>query len=127
MLAQILIADDDINFVTLLKEHLEFQGHKVIATTDGFQATLKAHEHKPHLVILDIQMPGAYGSTVYHNLQQDPLTASIPVLFISAFLSQEMMERIPSGPHVRFLKKPFEMNRLDDLVKELLPLGGYVP
>ncbi|MBI4056457.1 MAG: response regulator [Elusimicrobia bacterium] len=127
MLAQILIADDDPAFASLLQEYLEKKGHRVIVAYDGLEATLKAHEHKPHLILLDIQMPGAYGSTVYRNLQEDKETVSIPVLFISAMLTQEMMARIPSGPQVRFLKKPFPLSRLDELVKELLPMGGYVP
>ncbi len=127
MIAQILVADDDVNITSLLKDYLTMQNHRVIVVNDGFQLAQKAAEHKPHLIITDIQMPGAYGSSVYQVLQKDSNTASIPLLFISAHPHAQLKNILPDDPKTRFLQKPVSLPELDRLIAELLPLGGYVP
>lgn len=117
----ILIADDDENIRTLLERHLTSLGFHVATAPDGAQATLKAKEIKPDLVILDIQMPGAYGSTVYEALKGDPTTSAIPVVFISGSLGEEAFRRrVASGPRNRFLKKPFDLKTMEATIRELL-------
>jgi CheY-like chemotaxis protein len=127
MIAQILIADDNVDITTLLCEYLKKQNHRVIVVNDGFALAQKAAEHKPHLIITDIQMPGAYGSSVYQVLQKDPNTSSIPILFISAHPYEKLKNILPTDPKTRFLKKPIPFDTLDAAIKELLPLGGYIP
>jgi CheY-like chemotaxis protein len=127
MIAQILIADDNVEITTLLKEYLEKQRHQVIVVNDGFQLQQKAAEHQPHLIITDIQMPGAYGSSVYQVLQKDPQTGKIPILFISAHPLEKLKAILPNDPKTRFLRKPVPFDKLDRAIAELLPLGGYIP
>ena len=127
MIAQILIADDDENISSMLAEYLAGQHHHVIVANDGFQLSRKAAEHRPHLIITDIQMPGAYGSSVYEVLQKEPATKDIPVLFISAHPYEQIKQILPAGPKTRFLQKPLNFADLERCIAELLPLGGYVP
>ena len=127
MIAQILIADDNVDITDLLKTYLESKKHRVIVANDGFQLAQKAHEHKPHLIITDIQMPGAYGSSVYQTLQKDPLTKDIPVLFMSAHPYEKVRTVLPTDPKTRYIGKPVPLPKLEELIKELLPLGGYMP
>lgn len=127
MIAQILVAEDDEAVASLLAEHLESRRHQVILVSDGFQLEQKAAQHRPHLIITDIQMPGAYGSSAYKVLQNDKRTSSIPIIFISAHPYEKLKSILPSDPKTRFIQKPLSFNQLDDLIKELLPLGGYVP
>jgi CheY-like chemotaxis protein len=127
MIAQILIADDDENIADLLGEYLSSRNHRVIVVYDGFQLAQKAAEHRPHLIITDIQMPGAYGSSVYQVLQKDPKTKDIPILFISAHPLERIKSIIPADPKTRFLQKPITFPNLEKYIAELLPLGGYVP
>lgn len=127
MIAQILVADDNVDITALLGEYLKRQNHRVIVVNDGFALAQKAAEHKPHLIITDIQMPGAYGSSVYQVLQKDPHTASIPILFISAHPYEKLKNILPNDPKTKFLKKPIPFDALDAAIKELLPLGGYIP
>lgn len=127
MIAQILLADDNVDITTLLKDYLQSKRHRVIVVNDGFQLQQKAAEHRPHLIITDIQMPGAYGSSVYQVLQKDPKTAGIPVLFISAHPLEKVKPILPEDPKTRFAQKPLSFATLDALIAELLPLGGYVP
>ena len=127
MIAQILIADDNVDITNLLSEYLSRRNHRVLIVNDGFALAQKAAEHKPHLIITDIQMPGAYGSSVYQVLQKDPKTASIPILFISAHPYEKLKNILPDDPKTRFMKKPIPFDKLDAIIKELLPLGGYIP
>jgi CheY-like chemotaxis protein len=127
MIAQIIVADDDENIANLLGEYLTSRKHRVIVVYDGFQLSQKAAEHRPHLIITDIQMPGAYGSSVYQVLQKDPKTNGIPILFISAFPLERIKNIIPQDPKTRFLQKPVTFPALEKCIQELLPLGGFVP
>ncbi len=127
MIAQILIADDNTDIANLLAEYLTLKQHRVIVVNDGFALSQKALEHKPHLIITDIQMPGAYGSSVYQVLQKEPATASIPILFISAHPYEKLKAVLPNDPKTRFIKKPVDFATLEKHIAELLPLGGYIP
>jgi CheY-like chemotaxis protein len=127
VIAQILVADDNTDITDLLKEYLQSRKHRVIVVNDGFALAQKAHEHKPHLIITDIQMPGAYGSSVYQALQKDPVTKDIPVLFMSAHPYEKVKNVLPNDPKTRYLGKPVPFAKLDEVIKELLPLGGYMP
>lgn len=127
MIAQILVADDDPNVTSLLKDYLTGRNHRVIVVSDGYQASQKAGEHRPHLIITDIQMPGAYGSSVYQVLQKDPNTAKIPILFMSAHPYEKLKSLLPQDPKTRFLQKPIAFAELEKLIAELLPMGGYLP
>ncbi|MBI5210721.1 MAG: response regulator [Elusimicrobia bacterium] len=127
MIAQILLADDNPDITELLGDYLRSKNHRVLVVNDGYQLAQKAAEHKPHLIITDIQMPGAYGSAAYKVLQNDPKTAGIPIIFISAHPYEKLKPLLPNDPKTRFIHKPIPLPQLDELIKELLPLGGYVP
>ena len=127
MIAQILVADDNADITSLLKDYLTTKNHRVIVVNDGYQLAQKAGEHRPHLIITDIQMPGAYGSAAYKVLQSDKNTSSIPVIFISAHPYEKLKSILPVDPKTRFVQKPISFAALEEIIKELLPLGGYVP
>jgi len=127
MIAQILLADDNPDITGLLNDYLTMKGHRVIVVNDGFALSQKATEHQPHLIITDIQMPGAYGSSAYQVLQKDPKTKGIPVIFMSAHSYEKLAKILPNDPKTRFVQKPMDLKKLDALIAELLPLGGYCP
>lgn len=127
MIAQILIADDNPDITALLNDFLSGKNHRVIVVNDGYQLAAKAGEHRPHLIITDIQMPGAYGSSAYLVLQKDAATRNIPVIFMSAHPYEKLAKILPKDPKTRFVQKPVSLDRLLELIAELLPLGGYVP
>jgi len=127
MIAQLLIADDNLDITGLLDDYLSAKGNRVIVVNDGYQLAQKAAEHRPHLILTDIQMPGAYGSSAYLVLQKDPATRNIPVIFMSAHPYEKLKKLLPNDPKTRFVQKPVNLETLYDLIKELLPLGGYCP
>ena len=127
MIAQILIADDSTDITEVIGEYLTHKGHRVIVVNDGFQLAQKAAEHHPHLIITDIQMPGAYGSSAYQVLQKDVNTKKIPVVFMSGHSYEKLAAILPKDPKTRFIQKPMDFAKLDAMIAELLPLGGYCP
>lgn len=127
MIAQILLADDNPDITGLLNDYLTLKGHRVIVVNNGFALSQKATEHRPHLIITDIQMPGAYGSSAYQVLQKDPNTKHIPVIFMSAHSYEKLAKILPNDPKTRFMHKPLDLKALDAMIAELLPLGGYCP
>jgi CheY-like chemotaxis protein len=127
MIAQILLADDNQDITELLGEYLTHKGHRMIIANDGYQLAQKAAEHRPHLIITDIQMPGAYGSSAYQVLQKDTNTNKIPVIFMSAHPLAKIAAILPKDPKTRFIRKPVDLDSLDAMIAELLPLGGYCP
>jgi len=127
MIAQILVADDNPDITGLLDDYLSAKGNRVIVVSDGYAMAQKAAEHQPHLIITDIQMPGAYGSSAYQVLQKDDATKHIPVIFMSAHSREKLAKLLPNDPKTRFVQKPMNLDVLNSLIKELLPLGGYCP
>ena len=127
MIAQILVADDNSDITGLLNDYLSGKGNRVIVVNDGYQLAQKAAEHRPHLILTDIQMPGAYGSSAYQVLQKDDSTRHIPVIFMSAHPYAKLEKLLPKDPKTRFVQKPLNLEQLYALIVELLPLGGYCP
>ena len=100
MIAQILIADDNLDITNLLSEYLASKNHRVLVANDGYALSQKAGEHQPHLIITDIQMPGAYGSAAYKVLQNDPKTNKIPIIFMSAHPFERIKTILPDDDPV---------------------------
>lgn len=79
----ILVVDDEKDIVDLLSYNLTKEGFKVITARNGREALERAKQ-KPNLIILDIMMPEMSGLQVVQELKKDTLTASIPVLLLTA-------------------------------------------
>ncbi|MBI5242159.1 MAG: response regulator [Elusimicrobia bacterium] len=125
MIAQILIADDNDELRGMLKEFLEMRGHRVLEATDGAQAFALAEKHRPHLIIMDIVMPGLYGSTALKQIQEYPGTSKIPIIILSGSIDAPIAAGIQDSPRLRFMHKPVDLKSIESMIRELLPMGGY--
>lgn len=83
-MALILIADDSPTEVYVLQKMLEKNGHEVIVATDGEQAVDMAQSQLPHLILMDVVMPGLNGFQATRRLTKDPATAHIPIIIVSS-------------------------------------------
>ena len=119
-MALIMIADDDATFVNVVKLYLEARGHQVVSVSDGTNASIKAQDWKPHLIVMDIQMPGGYGTTAYRSLEMAGITATTPIIFVSAVPAEKAAKVLPSTPKTRFFTKPLDLPKLEAAIKELL-------
>jgi signal transduction histidine kinase/DNA-binding response OmpR family regulator len=80
----ILVADDEKNAVLLLTRILERDGFEVESAEDGEITLHKARTLQPDLILMDVQMPRLNGFEVTARLREDPSTARIPVIFVTA-------------------------------------------
>src|ERR1044071_7906113 len=105
MAKRVLIVDDDIGFTRLLQWNLEAGDYVVRVENDSAQAVLAAREFQPDVVLLDLVMPHQDGGGVAARLQNDRLLGSVPIVFLTAMLSQSAgIEREMAGRPV--VRKP---------------------
>ncbi len=102
---EILIADDESIIRLGLKLILEEAGHTVVAAENGATAVRLAEAHTPDLVILDIKMPEMDGFEAARAiLDRTP----VPIIFLTAFGEQELVERAVRLPVMGYLVKPIK-------------------
>ena len=125
MVPQILIVDDERDFIELVQYRLAGLGCEFIVANDGVQALSQARQFKPSLILLDILLPDLDGLSVCEILRRQPSTKKIPVIFMSA-LTSEVTRRTVAMQADDFFTKPLDLERLhlritDILQRELLP------
>jgi len=119
-LKKILIVEDEIDLIKLLKYNLEKEGFAVASATDGSVALSEVRRQTPDLVILDLMLPGLSGLEICRQLRRNDSLASIPVLIISA--KAEESDRVV-GLEIGaddYLTKPFSKRELVARVRALL-------
>ncbi len=116
----ILIVDDDPEIVTMLSLRLGKRGYRVLTAVDGVQALAAAKRERPALVILDVMMPGKNGWEVARALKQDPITATIKVVMLTAIGEQVNELTSPLYGADAHFDKPFEFDKLEKTLHQLL-------
>lgn len=119
---RILIVDDDEQFAGLLKEFLESFPVDIgtALAHDGFAAGRQIETFKPHVVLLDLMMPGMDGFAVCKSLKESPTTKAIRVLAMTGYCTDENRKRILGLDAEVCLAKPFDLEQL----AEMLGLSG---
>ncbi|RKY32115.1 MAG: two-component system response regulator [Candidatus Omnitrophota bacterium] len=117
---KILVADDEEHVLKLISARLKANSYEIITAIDGKEVIKKAVEEKPDLIILDIIMPGIDGINAFENLKKTEETASIPIIFITAFPSEELRHKIFELGAAGFVSKPFEAEDLLAKIKRAL-------
>lgn len=105
---RVLVADDEVQICTLIREMLTQMGHFVEMCHDGEDA-LKAYEDQGRfgLLVLDVMMPLKTGVEVVQELRARGET--VPVLLMSSFLPDEVLSSLEGFERVAFLQKPFSL------------------
>ena len=130
----LLVVDDDPFIARLLEIELKAAGYDVRVASDGEQALVAAQERPPQLVLADVMMPNMDGFELTRRLRQDPRTATVSVIMLTARgLSADKLEGFAIGAD-DYIVKPFDtpellarirgvLNRASD-TRSLSPMTG---
>lgn len=115
----ILVVDDNAGVRRLLYELLSDEGYHVESAENGEQALRKVLERTPLLVLLDVKMPGLNGLETLAELRK--IASEVPVAMITAYPELRIvLEARKSGLLQYYLEKPFDLDKVRNLVKSLL-------
>jgi PAS domain S-box-containing protein len=111
----VLVVDDDPASRGLLTRYLVKEGFRVVEAADGAAALRRAAESRPHVITLDVLMPGMDGWAVLTALKADPALADIPVVMLSVVDEKRVGFALGAS---EFLTKPIERERLVAVLKK---------
>jgi CheY-like chemotaxis protein len=121
----ILVVEDTPSVRELLEVTLRFKGYPVVSAVNGQEALEIIAKQRPAIIITDILMPKMDGYSLVHNLQKNPLTAQIPVIFVSAtYVTNEDKAFALNLGAVRFIEKPIDTEDFLLTVAEILTQGA---
>ncbi len=120
----VLVVDDDPMKRQLLRLILERAGFGVAEAADGTEALLSLENIVPDLMTLDVMMPRMDGFAVCERVRQNPKTAGLPIIIVSARADGgSIREGLAAGAN-RYLPQPVMPDKLIKTVNELLPPGN---
>ncbi|MBI5526564.1 MAG: response regulator [Deltaproteobacteria bacterium] len=120
----VLVVDDDPDIVRVVERTLAGEGLEIRTAGSGEDAIGIAAAHRPHIVILDVNMPGMDGFEVCARLRADPVTAAAAVVFLTGLGDADnRLKGIESGAD-EYLTKPFQPREILARVRTLLRLQG---
>jgi two-component system alkaline phosphatase synthesis response regulator PhoP len=119
---KILLVDDDVDLVTVMRGALESKAYEVIVAYNGQEGLEKAKKEKPDLVVLDILMPVADGFVFADQFRKDPSLAKIPVLALTSF--SESLGQPFAFDVSEYIMKPIKPRDLVAKVEEFLKKAG---
>ena len=117
---RVLVIDDEAPIRLLCRVNLEAEKMTVLEAADGPSGLEKARAEAPDVVLLDVMMPGLDGWRVAEELLDDPRTASIPIVFLTARAELRDRARGIDLGGIDYVTKPFNPVELAPLVRNLL-------
>jgi len=121
---RVLLVEDEPVILRLLQVNFRLEGFEVDACADGEEALRRAEANPPDAVILDVLLPGLNGFEVCERLREQPATASVPVVMVTAQAQDEDRARgYALGVH-EYVTKPFEPSELVATVRRLIGAAG---
>jgi two-component system cell cycle response regulator DivK len=105
----ILIVEDNELNMKLFNDLLEAHGYLIVQTRDGLAALDLARQHKPDLILMDIQLPEVSGIEVTKWLKEDDDLKTIPVIAVTAFAMKGDEQKIREGGCEAYISKPISV------------------
>jgi len=117
---KVLVAEDDPDTLRLITLVLSRRGFEVVSAADGREALRKVAAEQPAAILLDIMMPQLDGLAVVSKLKEQESTARIPVVFLTARTDTEAYKQGLHRGGLFYITKPFQPDKLVNLVEVLL-------
>ncbi len=119
-MTKVLVVDDEAPIRLLCRVNLEADGMSVLEAENGEQGLALAREYRPDVILLDVMMPGLDGWQVARALLEQPSTAGIPIVFLTARAESRDYSRGLDLGGVEYMTKPFNPLELGRLLRDLL-------
>jgi two-component system cell cycle response regulator DivK len=116
----ILVVEDNILNLKLFGDLLHAHGYRTLLSRKGDEALALARQHRPDLILLDLQLPEISGLEVASRLRADVDLASIPVIAVSAFTLMADLDRLLGAGCNAYCQKPISADELLTTVRRLL-------
>jgi two-component system cell cycle response regulator DivK len=116
----LIVEDNDLN-MKLFNDLLEAHGYFTLQTKDGVEALRMARQHRPDLILMDIQLPEVSGLEVTKWLKEDDDLRMIPVIAVTAFAMKGDEEKIRDGGCEAYIAKPISVASFMRTVERFLP------
>jgi two-component system, cell cycle response regulator DivK len=120
MAKRVLIVEDNELNMKLFHDLLDAQGYETLQTREGLSALTLAREHRPDLILMDIQLPEISGLEVTKWLKEDDELRHIPVVAVTAFAMKGDEERIRQGGCEAYISKPISVGYFLNTVRQFL-------
>jgi len=120
MSKKILVVEDTEDNRQILRDLLGMAGYDMVEAHDGLQGVAMAAEHKPDLILMDIQMPVLDGYEATRRIKADPALASIPIVAVTSYaLSGDEQKARDAGCN-DYIAKPYSPRQMLAKVREIL-------
>lgn len=123
-MSTVLIVEDNEKNLRLARDVLEFGGFTALEATTAEDGLVVAAEQRPDVILMDIQLPGMDGVAALAELRANPVTASIPVVALTAFAMSGDRDRLVNAGFDDYVAKPIDIDRLLDTVTRLSGVAG---
>jgi two-component system, cell cycle response regulator DivK len=118
MAKTVLIVEDNELNMKLFNDLLEAHGYKTLKSRDGVKALGLAREHRPDLILMDIQLPEVSGLEVTKWLKEDDGLRHIPVIAVTAFAMKGDEEKIRQGGCEDYIAKPITVAKFLETIQK---------
>ena len=120
----ILVVEDNERNLKLLRDVLEYAGYDVRVARTAEDGIVLAVKEPPDLVLMDLQLPGIDGTEALRRLRENPRTADIPVVAVTAQAMKQDRERVLEAGFNGYVEKPISVRAFPDQVRRFLPDEG---
>jgi two-component system cell cycle response regulator DivK len=120
----ILVVEDNERNLKLLRDVLEYAGYDVRVARTAEDGIILAVKEPPDLVLMDLQLPGIDGVEALRRLRENPRTADIPVVAVTAQAMKQDRERALEAGFNGYIEKPISVRAFPDQVRSFLSGGA---
>jgi len=117
---KVLVVEDDEFSRDMLTRRLQRSGFEILAAADGREGLLAARQHRPDVILMDLDMPVMDGRSAIRSLRNDPRTYKIPIIVLSAHASPEDVTTAADQGCEAYEAKPVVFRRLLERIAEVL-------
>jgi len=118
-LHKIMLVEDDVDIQQIVDISLSaISGYEIMLCDSGYEAIEKAKSFSPDIILLDVMMPGMDGPSTLKKLRENPDTAEIPVIFLTAKIMPQEIQEYKNMGAVDVISKPFNPLTLSERIQK---------